>query len=226
MNALGRLKEMDKVRTLYDAGQLVLSTLKDESHWQSSGWYQIEDQMIIACAHAGEMDAAFRHRDRIIAQGRTPSADAYGSLIECVKDTTDDTSNAMSIYKESQAVGCTPNIYLFNTIISKLAKARKADFALELFQQMKACGTKPSSITYGAVIAACARVGDAMSAEQLFLEMSEQHTFKPRIPPFNTMMQLYTQTKPNRERVLHFYNALLNARIPPSGHTYKVRCLY
>jgi pentatricopeptide repeat protein len=222
INALGRLKEMEKVRTLYDAAQLVISTLESESHWQSNAWFQIEDQMIIACAHAGDMDAAFQHRDRITGQGGTPSADAYGALIECVKDTTDDTSNAMSIYQESQAIGCTPNIYLFNTIISKLAKARKADFALELFQQMKASGTKPSSITYGAVIAACARVGDAMSAEQLFLEMSEQPNFKPRIPPFNTMMQLYTQTKPNRERVLYYHKALLNARIPPSGHTYKL----
>lgn len=225
INALGRLKEMDKVRTLYDAAQLLISTLESESNWQSNAWFQIEDQMIIACAHAGEMDAAFQHRDRITSQGGTPSADAYGALIECVKDTTDDTSNAMSIYQESQAIGCNPNIYLFNTIISKLAKARKADFALELFQQMKASGTRPSSITYGAVIAACARVGDAVSAEQLFLEMSEQANFKPRIPPFNTMMQLYTQTKPNRERVLHYHKALLSARIPPSGHTYKASYL-
>jgi pentatricopeptide repeat protein len=222
INALGRLKQMDKVRTLYDAAQLVMSTLEAESHWQSKAWFQIEDQMIIACAHAGEMDAAFEHRQRITAQGGIVSADAYGSLIECVKDTTDDTSNAVSLYRESQAAGCTPNVYLFNTIISKLAKARKADFALELFQEMKAVGTRPSSITYGAVIAACARVGDALSAEQLFLEMSEQSNFKPRIPPFNTMMQLYAHTKPNRERVIHYYNLLLNARIPPSAHTYKV----
>jgi pentatricopeptide repeat protein len=222
INALGRLKEMDKVRTLYDAGQLVISTLETESDWQSKAWFMIEDQMIISCAHAGEMDAALQHRQRMTQHGGIPSADAYGALIECVKDTTDDTSNAVSLYYESQAVGCTPNVYLFNTIISKLAKARKADFALSLFQEMKAIGVKPSSITYGAVIAACARVGDAMSAEQLFREMSEQPNFKPRIPPYNTMMQLYTLTKPNRERVIQYYQLLLDAQIPPSGHTYKV----
>ena len=49
-----------------------------------------------------------------------------------------------------------PCVYLFNTIISKLAKARKADFAIQLFHRMKATGFTPSSITYGA---ACARVG-------------------------------------------------------------------
>jgi pentatricopeptide repeat protein len=222
INALGRLKEMDKVRMLYNAAQLVISTLEAESHWQSHSWFQVEDQMVIACAHAGELDAAFQHRERITAQGGVPSADAYGALIECVKDTTDDTSNAVSLYREAMAIGCRPNVYMFNTIISKLAKARKADFALELFQEMKASGTKPSSITYGAVIAACARVGDVMSAEQLFQEMVEQPNFKPRIPPYNTMMQLYTQTKPDRDRVRYFYHLLTRAQIPPSAHTYKV----
>jgi pentatricopeptide repeat protein len=223
MNALGRLKEMDKVRTLYNAGQLVLSTLEPSSHWQSNGWFQVEDQMIIACAHAGEMDAAFNHRQKIIEQGGSPSADAYGGLIECVKDTTDDTSNAIALYRESKAVGCTPNVYLFNTIISKLAKARKADYALELFQEMKSIeNIRPSSITYGALIGACSRVGDAISAEQLFLEMSEQPNFKPRIPPYNTMMQLYVNTKPNRERVLYYYDLLLKANLRPSVHTYRV----
>ena len=36
------------------------------------------------------------------------------------------------------------------------------------------------------------------------------------------MMQLYTQTKPDRERVLYYYNALLKANIKPTAHTYKV----
>ncbi|KAH7903253.1 hypothetical protein BJ138DRAFT_1074221 [Hygrophoropsis aurantiaca] len=217
------MRQLEKVRSLYDIAQIVISSLESAQQWQSHSWYHIEDQMVIACAHAGDMESAFAHRTRITENGGAPSPDAYGSLIECVKDTTDDTSNAMALFRESQVVGCTPNVYLYNTIISKLAKARKADFALELFQQMKATlGLRPTSITYGAVIAACARVGDAHSAEQLFAEMASQPNFKPRIPPYNTMMQLYTHTKPDRERVLYYYNALLDAGIQPSAHTYKL----
>ncbi|KAG1856308.1 hypothetical protein C8R48DRAFT_776128 [Suillus tomentosus] len=222
INGFGRVGDLDKVHSLYDIAQIVLSSI-DNKQWQSQAWFQIEDQMIIACAHAGDMEAAFQHRDRITSNGGIPSPDAYGSLIECVKDTTDDTSNAMALFSDAQMLGCTPNVYLYNTIISKLAKARKADFALELFQQMKATpGVRPSSITYGAVIAACARVGDAQSAEQLFLEMSSQPNFKPRIPPYNMMMQLYAHTKPDRERVLHYYDQLLLAGVKPSAHTYKL----
>jgi pentatricopeptide repeat protein len=223
INSLGRLGEFDKVRRLYDAGQLVLSSFDQDKVLQSRGWFQIEDSMIIANAHGGNVEAAHVHRNRILQQGGAPTADAYGALIQAVKDTTDDCSNALALFHEAQLRGVTPSVYLFNTIISKLAKARKADFAIELFQQMKASGFSPSSITFGAVIAACARVGDAQSAEQLFDEMTRQPNFKPRIPPYNTMIQMYTTTKPSRERALYFYEQLQLLGIGPTAHTYKVR---
>ena len=122
--------------------------------------------------------------------------------------------------------GVRPNLYLYNTVISKLAKARKAEHALQLFHEMKAQRVGRTSVTFGAVIAACCRVGDAENAERLFREMIRQSNFKARIPPYNTMMQLYTQTKPNRERVLFYYNALLGARVQPTAHTYKVRSIH
>lgn len=220
--ALGRLGETDKVATLYDAAQTVLASLQNKPEWQAAGWFEVENAMIISLAHSGDVDGAHRHRARVLEQGGTPSSDAYGALIQCVKDTTDDTSNAMALFNEAISRGIMPNIYLYNTAISKLAKARKADHALALFQEMKGRGIRPTSVTYGAVIAACCRVGDAQSAEVLFKEMASQPNFKPRVPPYNTMMQLYTHTKPDRERVLHFYNAMLAAHVQPTAHTYKV----
>ncbi|KAF9236399.1 hypothetical protein BU15DRAFT_50040 [Melanogaster broomeanus] len=225
IGGLGRARDIAAVQWVYSIAQQVIFSpfVSQNPTWQSQAWFQIEDHMIVAYAHTGDIEAAFTHRDRITAAGGAPSPDAYGSLIECVKDTTDDTSNAMALFAECQMLGTKPNVYLYNTIISKLAKARKADFALELFQQMKANPSlRPSSITYGAVIAACARVGDTSAAEQLFEEMASQPTFKPRIPPYNTMMQMYAHTKPDRERVLHYFNKMTEANIDPSAHTYKL----
>ncbi|KAI0688642.1 hypothetical protein C8T65DRAFT_711946 [Cerioporus squamosus] len=198
VSALGRLGEVDKIYDVYDAAQVVLNSLETAKHWQTQGWFLIEDHMIIGLAHAGDLEAAHAHRQRILQQGGVPSADAYGALILHVKDTTDDTSNAMALFQESQSLGVTPNIFMYNT-------ARKADHALQLFEDMKARGVQPTSVTYGAVIAACCRP-----------------TFKPRVPPYNTMMQLYTHTKPDRARVLHYYNELLAARVQPTAHTYKL----
>jgi pentatricopeptide repeat protein len=36
------------------------------------------------------------------------------------------------------------------------------------------------------------------------------------------MMQFYLQTRPSRERVLHYYSALRSSGVPPSAHTYKL----
>ena len=222
ISALGRAGEIEMLHELYKASQLVLAVLEYEKETQSLGWFQIEDQMIIGLAHAGQVDAAHVHRIRILEQGGCPSADAYGALIENVTDTTDDTTNALALFEEAGARGSHPNIYLYNTIISKLAKARKADHALELFQRMKLQHIRPTSVTYGALIAACCRVGDAISAETLFTEMTTQKNFKPRIPPYNTMMQLYTHTKPDRQRVLYYFKQMGKVGVNPTAHTYKV----
>ena len=223
IGALGRLGEMDKVRTLYNAGQAVLASLEGkDKQWQSFGWFQIEDQMVIAFAHSGDVAAAQVHRQRILQYRGRPTPDAYGALISATKDTTDDVAPALALWEESQTLGVRPNIFLYNTIISKLAKARKVDHALALFSKMKQQGIRPSSVTYGAMISACARVGDAISAEHLFQEMSTMNNYKPRIPPFNTMMQMYTYTIPDRSRVLWYYEQLLSANIRPNAHTYKV----
>ncbi|KAF9475906.1 hypothetical protein BDN70DRAFT_813231 [Pholiota conissans] len=216
----GRLKDLDKVRELYTAAQSVLQTLAPEE--QRYEWAAIENSMVIALAHAGHVDAAHVHRVRILEQGLAPSADAYGILVQLVKDTTDDTSGAISLFQEAVERGVKPNMYLYNNIISKLSKARKADYALELFQQMKASGVRVSSITYGTVIGACARVGDVASAESLFKEMTRSRNFKPRVPPYNTMMQLHTTTKPNRTSALYYYNEMRKAGVRPSAHTYKL----
>lgn len=36
------------------------------------------------------------------------------------------------------------------------------------------------------------------------------------------MMQLHLQTNPSRELVLHYYNQLVQAKVSPSAHTYKL----
>ncbi|TFY63357.1 hypothetical protein EVG20_g6353 [Dentipellis fragilis] len=222
MDALGRVKEMEKVFVLYDASQNVLGCLEHDKEAQAYSWAKIENAMLLAYAHNGDGVHADMHRIRLLESGATPNSDAYGALIQSVKETTDDTSRAMAYFEESQMRGVKANIYVYNTIISKLAKARKADLAIDFFRRMKTDGIMPTSVTYGALIAACCRVGDAQSAETLFEEMASQPNFKPRVPPYNTMMQFYVQTKPNRPRFLHYFQAMKKANIRPTAHTYKL----
>ncbi|QRW01656.1 pentatricopeptide repeat-containing protein 5, mitochondrial [Ceratobasidium sp. AG-Ba] len=222
INALGRQGAVDKVQFLYSAGQQALACLEHDKAWQAQAWFQLEDQMVVALAHAERPEAAAVHKARIIAQGGAPSADAYGALIAGVKNTTDDAQVARELFEEARKLGVPANIFLYNTVISKAARARKAEYALELFHEMRAAGLRPTSVTYGAIIGACCRVGDAETASYLFAEMSSMPNFRPRVPPYNTMMQFFVATKPNRERCLDYYQAMLDARVAPSAHTYKL----
>jgi pentatricopeptide repeat protein len=108
--------------------------------------------MIIAQCHLSHLEQAGLHRHRLVERGMAPSADAYATMIASSKDTTDDAQVARELWTESQSLGVRPHLYLYNTVISKLSKARKADTALEMFGQMKERGVRPSSVTYGAVI--------------------------------------------------------------------------
>ena len=108
--------------------------------------------MLISNCHLGHLEQAGLHRHRLVERGMAPSADAYATMIASSKDTTDDATVARELFDESQLMGVRPHLYLYNTVISKLSKARKAEMALEMFAQMKAHRVRPSSVTYGAVI--------------------------------------------------------------------------
>lgn len=93
-------------------------------------------------------------------------------MILNMKDTTDDATVALSLFEESQRLGVRPNVYLFNTLISKLSRARRAKEGLEYFELMKQYGIAPTSITYGAIINACCKIGDDVSADYVRSKLS------------------------------------------------------
>ncbi|KAK4703537.1 hypothetical protein P7C70_g2681, partial [Phenoliferia sp. Uapishka_3] len=214
--------KMDQVRQLYLVAYDALALVSSGPEAQSHAWWALENHMIVALAQAGLLDEVAIHRLRLLHSGMAPSADAYAAMILNMKETTNDAAVALELFEESQRHGVAANVYLFNTLISKLSRARRAREALEYFDLMKESGVVPTSITYGAIINACCKTGDDVSAEMLFKEMVEAPGFRARVPPYNTMIQFYTQTKPDRERALAFYDAMRAKAVVPTGHTYKL----
>lgn len=149
VSALGRLKDKDKAAEVLELAHHVLYLLKPQD---LQSWIKLESQAIIAFAHCGEMDRASFHRTNIIQAGGAPSADAYAALVNGAKDTTDDAAVARALFREAKELNVKPNLFFYNTIISSLSKARKAEEAITLFYEMKEQGLKPSTVTYGAVI--------------------------------------------------------------------------
>ncbi|GAA5828478.1 hypothetical protein JCM5353_007004, partial [Sporobolomyces roseus] len=222
VEALGRQHLVQEVRQVYLIAYAALQAMSSEPEAQSLAWVILEDKMVIALAQAGELTDVGHHRDRLLQAGCAPSADGYAAMILNMKETTDDAAVALMLFEESQRYQVRPNTYLFNTLISKLSRARRAKEALEYFELMKTSGVRPTSITYGAIINACCKTGDDVAADHLFNEMVMASDFKPKVPPYNTMIQFYTSTKPDRQRALHYYNELVKANVEPTGHTYKL----
>lgn len=222
IEALGRQHRMEEVRQTYLIAYQALTAMSDRPDEQSVAWVMLEDRMIVALGQGGALLDVGHHRDRLLQAGCAPSADAYAAMILNMRDTTDDAAVALTLFEESQRLNVRPNVYLFNTLISKLSRARRAKEALEYFELMKQVGLRPSSITYGAIINACCKTGDDVSADYLFQEMVSHPEFKPRVPPYNTMIQFYSSVKPSRERALYYYDELLKAKVSPTAHTYKL----
>ena len=153
---LARSGDEARVLELYALGQTLIAQTTNPKT-QAGWWRVLEDSMLISNCHLGHLEQAGLHRHRLVERGMAPSADAYATMIASSKDTTDDAQVARELWDESVQMGVRPHLYLYNTVISKLSKARKAENALEMFGQMKERGVRPSSVTYGAVIVSQAR---------------------------------------------------------------------
>ena len=111
-------------------------------------------------------------------------------LIVHANDTTDDATVALEIFRDALRIGVVPNVFLYNTVISRLSRARRASDALALFAEMKQANLRPTSVTYGAVINACCKTADEANAVALFEEMVHSPGYRPNVPPYNVRVAL------------------------------------
>jgi len=189
IGALGREREPEKAAEVLDLAHRVLL----ENGPQQNGvrlWYQIENQAIIAFAHCGVMDRANFHRMNIINSKAAPSPDAYSALVNAAKDTTDDAAVARLLFQEALSLGVEPNLFLYNTVISALSKARKSDEAIGLFHDMVKKGVEPSTVTYGTIVVRPLRLLVQLRSQQLMP------------PPFHTERLLPDGRPHQRHQVL------------------------
>jgi pentatricopeptide repeat protein len=157
--------------------------------------------MIIALAHSGDFDGANTHRKKILAQGRAPSADGYGALIQRLPGSSPEgnAEEALKLYEEARANEVQFNHFLFNNVISRLAKGCRIGEALEVYQHMSTAGINPSPITYATIISGYIRMDQVEAAEAMFAEMTSQQNYQPREHAFTSMLGLFTQKHPNKE---------------------------
>jgi pentatricopeptide repeat protein len=226
---------------------LATNTLaKDSSATALSTLVPLMERNFLALAKAPDLEAAAKARlhDSLVAPfsdmhalaearqcltkvqelGFCPSSKAYASIIARLDEnaSTDTASEALTLFNDAIARGVRPDTYLYNTVIAKLAKARRFDEALQLFQDLKASGLTPNGVTYGTIINACCRVGNTELAESLFEEMELDPRVSSRIAPYNTLMQHFVRVRADRTQALHYWHRLLAQNLAPSAHSYRL----
>lgn len=182
------------------------------------------DALVIAWHELGDHEQANHLRQRLLDSDFLPSARSFATSIAKLDDKMchDTASRAVEILQEAVDLGVQPDVYLFNTVIAKLAKARRSDEAFELFEEMKLSGLQPSAVTYGTIINACCRVGKSERAEALLDEMEALSGGAPRIAPYNTLIQHFVQTKRDRGKALFYWERLQRRTITPTSHSYRL----
>ncbi|KAI9318821.1 hypothetical protein BX666DRAFT_1931830 [Dichotomocladium elegans] len=216
-----RHKDLKSAERVYNLTKETL--MNPEKPWNRRGIQSVLNSMLIAYARAEDVPRAKEFYDSMRAQGMVPDGDGYASLLACTPNSTaDESSDAMDIYEEAMRHNVRPTVYFYNVIMSKLAKCRKIDMVLHMFEEMKKYNVVPNSITYAAVITACIKCSSETRAEQYFHEMLKAPKYFPRIGVFNSMIQFYTQQRPNREKALEYFHLLQRYNLQPSGHTYRL----
>lgn len=211
-----------------DMTQDIYKTVIDSVHLlegprKQRGYSIIFNSMLVAHARNGDLESAKVFYDKLRERELYPDGDAYGSLLACTSNsTTDESTDALAIYEEVKKHNVRPTVYLYNVIISKLAKCRKIEPVLHLFDEMKQLGVAPNSITYASVISACIRCSSESRAARYFQEMISSPKYQPRIGAYNSMIQFYVQQRPNREKAIEYYNLSKQFNLKPSQHTYKL----
>lgn len=218
---MGKLKLMKLVSEVYEAGLQDLHTFPlDVQHKTRCLLF---NAMIIAHCSVGKVSTARGFQQQLMQIGGTPSASAFAAYIINLPSNgvTDEAAAAIQIFQESQSLHVQPNAFLFNTLLSKLSRARRSEEALIYYEKMRAEGIAPTNVTFGTMISACCRVGNEAYAKDLFDTMESENTAS-RVAPYNTMMQFYVQNKRDRAAALEYYGKIRARSMVPTAHTYKL----
>ena len=220
----GKAHRVDIFTEAFEFAHTTVQEVVPEHEVAFTEWCLILNSMIVAHAFNHNFEKARYYQRELMELGVAPDSDAFAAYIVNlnVTDTNDEATEALSLFHKSRALGVRPSTFLYNTLISKLAKARRSDDALYYFHEMRVNGVEPSSVTFGTIINACCRVGNEALAVKYFNEMENDKHFQPRIAPYNTMLQFYVQTKQDRTEALRFYEKMRGQVLTPSAHTYKL----
>ncbi|KAI9244095.1 hypothetical protein BY458DRAFT_529972 [Sporodiniella umbellata] len=213
-----KAKRMDLVMDIYNSVIEPLGRLEKFS--KQRALTTIYNAMIVSNARLEGYEAARKYYDEMKLIGASPSGDAYGALLQAFpQESPEDCSKAEKIYKEVKKNNVPPTVFLYNVMMSKFAKANRFEKILDLLDDMKQAGLTPNSVTYSTVISGALRCGNEDKALEYYRIMTASKRYQPRPGPYASLIQYYAQTKPDKSKVLYFYEISKSYKLELPVHT-------
>ncbi|CAD6984536.1 unnamed protein product [Tilletia controversa] len=222
MLIVGRQHNLAPLNELYAIALASIAEMNADPKSQADAWFELEDHTLRALAHAGETDAALERKNRMIEAGQLLTSEIYGALIASAEGPNNrDTTAAEELFEEAKRLDVPRSAYLYNTMMSKLTRAGRFDEVVKLFEEMRSTRMRLNAVSFSIVINACAKKGDRRAAYYYFGKMEKRNEARPRLAPYNAMIQFLVQTK-DRAEALSFHKKMLDANVKPSEYTYKL----
>ncbi|CAK9039972.1 Pentatricopeptide repeat-containing protein At5g39710 (Protein EMBRYO DEFECTIVE 2745) [Durusdinium trenchii] len=136
--------------------------------------------LINCAAKCGDGNAALKFLEEMKKVGKhgeyraKPSVQTYTSMIKALANQQEmDLDQAFKLLEEAISLGLSPDLILYNVLLSACAKARDARRAQQTFQRLLAQGLRPDVHSYTALLHVYAAIGDVEGAADLIAEMQE-----------------------------------------------------
>lgn len=111
-------------------------------------------------------------------------------MLWVVRASRNDTELMLSLFEDMKAMGGTPNIFVYNAIISGLGGKGKMNRVAEFLRAMNDANVKPDTVTYNALMKGYAESGNLAGAVAIFNQMREKNIYRSTVT-FSTMMDTY-----------------------------------
>ncbi|KAF2292851.1 hypothetical protein GH714_029328 [Hevea brasiliensis] len=136
------------------------------------------------------VDEAYWTIQEMRGHGFLPCVISYSTIIQFYCCRCDFCKVYELLDEMEAALGSTPNVVTYTSVMSALAKSEKYEEALEIAQRMRLVGCKPDALFYNSLIHSLGRAGRPQEAVRIFEEEMPSTGIPPNTSTYNSMIAM------------------------------------
>lgn len=128
-------------------------------------------------------------------------------------------SDALNTCQQVIALGFSPDVNTFNSLLNPLVKLGSLEECWDLYYQMKRLKVLPNTYTYNMLICALCKGQDVIKANKFLEEIENEYGFSPDIVTYNTILNGYCKRR-RLNAAFHLFDVMPLRGIEPNLVSY------